>query len=132
MGDEVEVREAVSSKDRPRWLRGLVRCVGEKDGAEVECAGGAVLEMFENEDGEDEVVRRPLLLLNRTQQVSFSTHAEWEVVVVVSDTLPTTAITNYYHRVVSSYFRFFLFMFISETHLYNFYIFYTLPILDKR
>merc|ERR1740124_282525 len=69
VGDEVEVREAVSSKDRPRWLRGLVRCVGEKDGAEVECAGGAVLEMFENEDGEDEVVRRPLLLLNRTQQV---------------------------------------------------------------
>lgn len=74
VGVEVEVREAVSSSERPRWLRAIVRAVGkmEDNGVVRDCAGGAELELFDADElDEEEGVRqrRPLLLLKRTQQV---------------------------------------------------------------
>ena len=69
VGDEVEVREAASLIQRPRWYTATIVFIGKEDDSTHETSGGADLDLF---DVEGNGVNQPILLLNRSQQVSES------------------------------------------------------------
>jgi ubiquitin carboxyl-terminal hydrolase 8 len=66
-GDLLEVRDSSSIVERPKWYRGIVKKVGAPDDPVHDRTGGADLEGFPVTEGSD--VKKPLLLLGRTQQV---------------------------------------------------------------
>ena len=72
-GKLVEVRDTSSRADRPKWYKGIVRRVGSLDGKPEIIVGGATLELHEDPDGrrddEGNVIKTPLLLLHRTEQI---------------------------------------------------------------
>ena len=70
VGDEIEVREASSLPSRAKWFRGVVSYIAS-EGTVSEIEGGAELEQFEvlDTDGFKTGEMRPLLLLERTQQI---------------------------------------------------------------
>jgi len=63
VGDVVEVREAVSPADRPRWFQAVVRAVGKEDDPIHDLEGGAEVETQEQEG------TKALLMLGRKRQV---------------------------------------------------------------
>ena len=65
----VEIRESSSTAQRPKWYRGMIRKVGGAKDAVLEIVGGAELEVMEKDDSKTNGGTRPLLILNRTQQV---------------------------------------------------------------
>jgi hypothetical protein len=67
VGDEVEVREAASLIQRPKWYPAIIKFVGKEDENIQETSGGADLDVF---DIGGNGVNHPILLLNRSQQVS--------------------------------------------------------------
>jgi len=80
VGDKVEVREASSLVQRPKWFRATVKAVAKEDGDLMEIVGGAELEALEDDEQKNSLpdkehsrtntkMKRPLLLLNRTRQV---------------------------------------------------------------
>mmetsp|Transcript_13758 Transcript_13758/g.33317 ORF Transcript_13758/g.33317 Transcript_13758/m.33317 type:complete len:1098 (+) Transcript_13758:142-3435(+) len=64
-GNTVEVRSASSKVDRPKWYKGIVKRIGQKRVVMKRVTGGAPLEMIVGKDEK----KRPLLLLNRVQQI---------------------------------------------------------------
>ncbi len=72
-GKLVEIRDTSSRADRPKWYKGVVRRVGSLDGKPEIIVGGAILELHEDPDGrrddEGNVIKTPLLLLHRTEQI---------------------------------------------------------------
>jgi hypothetical protein len=67
--DQIEIRQVRSNYDRPKWYRGIVRKVGGENDAVRDMTGGAALEATEPDDSGENGNKRPLLVLNRTQQV---------------------------------------------------------------
>ena len=75
MGDEVEVRDASSFVQRPRWFPAIVRQVGGENDIVREIVGGADLEHFDSLDVSGKKKKKvPLLLLGRTRQVSICSY----------------------------------------------------------
>jgi ubiquitin carboxyl-terminal hydrolase 8 len=68
----VEVRDASSLVDRPKWYKGVVKRIGPKRTVMKKFTGGAELELIEGEDG----TNRPLLLLKRVQQIMVEVEQE--------------------------------------------------------
>jgi ubiquitin carboxyl-terminal hydrolase 8 len=72
-GKLVEVRDTSSRADRPKWYKGVVRRVGSPDGRPEIIVGGATLELHDDPDGrrdeEGNFIKKPLLLLQRTEQI---------------------------------------------------------------
>ncbi|KAG7349657.1 ubiquitin carboxyl-terminal hydrolase [Nitzschia inconspicua] len=89
-GNVVEVRDSLSTADRPKWYKGIVKTVGNPSGPLRKIEGGAKVETYgeiigistkdssaEADQCEDDVAlkataeerNKPLLLLNREQQV---------------------------------------------------------------
>ena len=70
VGDEIEVRDVSSLPSRPKWFRGVVSYVAPVN-VISEIEGGAELVQFDvlNADGSKSEETRPLLLLDRTQQI---------------------------------------------------------------
>ena len=73
VGDKVEVRDSTSHVHQPKWFQGSVRRVGDAKETPKGLYDGAMLENFEVSETEtgdaSKPVKRPLLLLQRTQQV---------------------------------------------------------------
>lgn len=74
LGQRVEIRQSSSSPDRPKWFRGLVRKIGGESDDVQDMGGGAELEAMETDESSENGNKRPLLLLNRTQQVRAFLH----------------------------------------------------------
>jgi ubiquitin carboxyl-terminal hydrolase 8 len=79
VGDEIEVREVSSLPGRPKWFRGIVSFVAPAN-VISEIKGGAELEHFDvlTADGSKTEEMRPLLLLERTQQILVEVEQELE------------------------------------------------------
>lgn len=81
-GTALEVRDASSIAERPKWYKGVVRAVGPKDGIIRKCEGGAALEFFEHSNSDNGKKKpkmlKPLLLKGRTQQVMVEVEKELE------------------------------------------------------
>jgi ubiquitin carboxyl-terminal hydrolase 8 len=69
VGDSVEVRDSSSIVERPKWYKGIVRAIGQVNDPPRDLTGGAEIEHFTNAINDDMVEHRPLLILNRTQQI---------------------------------------------------------------
>lgn len=67
-GDEVEVRDSSSIVERPKWYRGTVKKVGRINDPVRDMTGGADLEVYPV-GGMDSSVKKPLLVMNRRQQI---------------------------------------------------------------
>lgn len=67
------MRDTSSLVDRPKWYKGVVRRVGTPDDKPEIIVGGAALEDHPELDGrtdeEGNVIKKPLLLLQRTKQI---------------------------------------------------------------
>ncbi len=68
--DTVEIREAVSIVQRPRWYKGIIKAFSDDSKVLHEIVGGAELELF----GKN---KKPLLLLENTRQVLIHVPQEW-------------------------------------------------------
>ena len=70
VSDEIEVRDVSSLPSRPKWFRGIVSYIAPVN-VISDIKGGAELEQFDvlNADGSKSEEMRPLLLLDRTQQI---------------------------------------------------------------
>jgi len=64
VGDEIEIREAASLIQRPKWFCGIVRVIGKESDEVRDMLGGADIETVDDDMG-----MRPRLLLNRTRQI---------------------------------------------------------------
>lgn len=106
-GNLLEVRDSLSKADRPKWYKGIVKVVGNPNREPRKIVGGAEVEMYEDiidvvsrekktdsnkpENGVSSVKasagdpKKPLLLLNRDQQVLVEIEQERQ-------NLPTNAI----------------------------------------
>lgn len=65
----VEIRESASRADRPKWYRGIVRKIGGVKDTIYDMTAGAELEAMETGDSTTNGEKRPLLILNRMQQI---------------------------------------------------------------
>ena len=79
-GNVLEVRDASSLAERPKWYKGVVRRIGIKGEKAHSIEGGADLEIFEvpgaPANGNQE--KKPLLLLNRKDQIMVEVEQERE------------------------------------------------------
>lgn len=66
-GDELEVRDSSSIVERPKWYRGTVKKVGRPGDPLRDMSGGANLETYPLLS--DSAVKKPLLVLDRKQQI---------------------------------------------------------------
>eukprot|EP00980_Cylindrotheca_fusiformis_P028571 scaffold22612_cov138-Cylindrotheca_fusiformis.AAC.5 len=64
-GKVVEVRDTSSRADRPKWHEGIVKRIGLQRTVMKKVTGGAEVELHRGKNGE----KKPLLLLNRVQQI---------------------------------------------------------------
>lgn len=89
VGDCVEVRQATSLVQRPKWLTGKALAFRDNPQNSVVVDGGAILESLED----DEVFggKRPLILLNRTSQVLLEIPEESAK---INSKKPDTQLTN--------------------------------------
>lgn len=71
-GKVVEIRDASSRVDRPKWYKGIVKRIGPKRTVMKKVTGGAELELIEGEGA----TNRPLLLLKRVQQIMVEVEQE--------------------------------------------------------
>jgi ubiquitin carboxyl-terminal hydrolase 8 len=69
IGDTVEVRDSSSIVERPKWYKGIVQAIGQINDPPRDLVGGAEVEHYACVINADEVERRPLLILNRAQQI---------------------------------------------------------------
>lgn len=69
--------------ERPKWYKGVVRRVGTLDGKPEIIVGGAALEQHEDPnrkiDEEGEIIKKPLLLLQKTKQILVEVDQEKQV-----------------------------------------------------
>lgn len=76
MGQTIEIRQAGSAKDRPKWFKGRVRRIASENDNVHDMTGGAELEALEADESATNGNKRPLLILNRAQQVRDPTHSK--------------------------------------------------------
>lgn len=75
-GKVIEVRDASSRADRPKWYKGVVQRIGLRNRRMAIKTGGAELEMLEDPNNTGD--KRALLLLNRKQQIMVEVEKENE------------------------------------------------------